>query len=105
MHRRRRIVRVAALVVALITLPPSKGSRADLFGGDVAELAAILAPLISQGITMANQLQQLQAEVRYTEQTLKQLDPTSFSGLLNAFETLRWNYQSLVGQVQTIAFT
>jgi P-type conjugative transfer protein TrbJ len=105
MRRSRPIFRVVVLVVALMTLPRANRARADLFGGDVAELAAILAQLISQGITMANQLEQLQAEVRYTEQTLKQLDPTSFSGLLNTFDTLRWNYQSLVGQVQTIAFT
>ena len=69
------------------------------------ELAAILAELLSQGLQLASQLEQLQTQVRYTEQTLRQLDPTSFSGLVNTFNTLRWNYQSLAGQVQTISFT
>ena len=102
-HRRHTVV-VAALAVALLAVAPN-AARADPFGGDVAELAAILSELLSQGVQLANQLQQLQAEVRYTEQTLQQLDPTSFSSLLNTFNTLRWNYQSLAGQVQTISFT
>jgi P-type conjugative transfer protein TrbJ len=105
MSVRRRTGLVFVLAASLVMFAASKSARADLFGGDVAELAAILAEIISQGITLANQLEQLQSEVRYTEQTLRQLDPTSLSGLLNTFDTLRWNYQSLVGQVQTIAFT
>jgi P-type conjugative transfer protein TrbJ len=102
-HRRHTVV-VAALAVAILAVAPNVG-RADPFGGEVAQLAAILSELLSQGVQLANQLQQLQAEVRYTEQTLQQLDPTSFSNLLNTFNTLRWNYQSLAGQVQTISFT
>lgn len=105
MSRRRRPVLCVVLAIALSTVPSSKTARADLFGGDVAELAAILVELIAQGLTMVYQLQQLEAQVRYTEQTLRQLDPTSFSGLVNSFNSLRWNYQSLVGQVQTIRFS
>jgi P-type conjugative transfer protein TrbJ len=105
MSHRRRTLLVAVLAASLMTFPGSRAARADLFGGDVAELAAMLAELISQGINMANQLEQLQAQVRYTEQTLRQLDPSSLSGLVNTFNTLRWNYQSLASQVQTISFT
>ena len=103
-HRRRAVLTVV-LVASLLAIPASRMARADLFGGDVVELAAILAELLSQGLNMVNQLEQLQAQVRYTEQTLRQLDPTSLSGLVNTFNTLRWNYQSLAGQVQTISFT
>jgi P-type conjugative transfer protein TrbJ len=105
MSHPRRTALAAALAVSLLTVPPPKAARADLFGGDVAELAAILAEMLSQGLQLANQINQLQTQIRYTEQTLKQLDPTSFSGLVNTFNTLRWNYQSLAGQVQTIRFT
>ena len=105
MSHRRRNALAAVVVASLMMFPVPRAARADLFGGDVAELAAMLAELISQGINMANQLEQLQAEVRYTEQTLRQLDPTSLSGLVNTFNTLRWNYQSLASQVQTISFT
>ena len=104
MLRGRRTLVALVLAVSLSAAPPSKTARADLFGADVAQLAAILAELITQGLTMVNQLQQLQTQVRYTEQTLRQLDSTSFSGLVNSFNTLRWNYQSLAGQVQTIRF-
>jgi P-type conjugative transfer protein TrbJ len=105
MSHRRRTVLVAVLSAFLFASAPPKMARADLFGGDLAELAAILAELLSQGLAIASQLEQLQTQVRYTEQTLRQLDPTSFRGLLNTFNTLRWNYQSLAGQVQTISFT
>jgi P-type conjugative transfer protein TrbJ len=105
MSRRRRPVLCVVLAAALWTVPSPKTARADLFGADVAQLAAILAELLTQGLTLLNQLQQLETQVRYTEQTLRQLDPTSFNGLVNSFNTLRWNYQSLVGQVQTIRFT
>jgi P-type conjugative transfer protein TrbJ len=105
MPKKVRALSTIVMAAALVALPDPRVARADLFGGDVAELAAILAEIISQGITLANQLEQLQSEVRYTEQTLRQLDPTSFSGLLNTFDTLRWSYQSLAGQVQTISFT
>lgn len=104
LHRRRPIL-AAALVAFLFASSPPKKARADLFGGDVAELAAILAEMLSQGLQMASQLRQLESQVRYTEQTLRQLDPTSFSGLISTFNTLRWNYQSLLAQVQTIGFT
>ena len=105
MCTRRRTVLAAALVAGLLVLAPPRTARTDLFGGDVAELAAILTELVSQGVQLADQLDRLQTQIRYTEQTLRQLDPTSFSGLVNAFNTLRWNYQSLAGQVQTIGFT
>ena len=104
MSHRRRTVLVAALAASLFGVAPNPAC-ADPLGSDVVQLGAILSELLSQGVQLANQLQQLQAEVRYTEQTLQQLDPTSFGNLLNAFNTLRWNYQSLAGQVQTISFT
>lgn len=105
MSHGRRTALVAALAASLLTVPPPRPARADIFGGDLVELAAILSELLSQGLQLANQIEQLQTQIRYTEQTLKQLDPTSFSGLVNTFNTLKWNYQSIAGQVQTIGFT
>lgn len=105
MHHHRRTVLAVAVAACLVAPGASRRARADLFGGDVAELAAILSELISQGLQLASQLDQLQKEVRYTEQTLRQLDPSSFSSLVNTFNTLRWNYQSLAGQARTISFT
>ena len=105
MPRRRRVLLALALATSLSIVPAPKPARADLLGADVAQLAAILAELLSQGLQLASQLEQLQTQVRYTEQTLRQLDPSSLSGLVNTFNTLRWNYQSLAGQVQTISFT
>lgn len=101
----RRTILIGVVCVLLVGVPAPRRAKADLFGGDVAELAAMLAELISQGLTMASQLEQLQSQVRYMEQTLRQLDPTSFNNLLNTFNTLRWNYESLAGQIQTISFT
>jgi P-type conjugative transfer protein TrbJ len=105
MNHARRTILAAAVAACLLAPPTPRTARADIFGGDVVELAAILSELLSQGLQLANQIEQLQTQIRYTEQTLKQLDPTSFSGLVNTFNTLRWNYQSIAGQVQTIGFT
>lgn len=103
--RRRAVIAVAAaLPAALLT----GSARADLFGGDVAELAAILSELIQQGINLSNQLQQIQAQVTLTRQTLKQLDPSSFTGLsslLSAYNNTKYTVDSLTGQVNAIRYT
>ena len=54
----RRIIRHTFATLALagsLALSPAP-ARADIFGGDVAELAAILAETIAQGITLGSQL-------------------------------------------------
>jgi P-type conjugative transfer protein TrbJ len=98
---------VFALLVFVASLRPAP-ARADLFGGDVAALAAILAELIQQGITVMNQLRQLEAQVQLAKQTVKQLDPRGFNGissLLDAYNNTRYTMQSITGQVKAIRYT
>jgi P-type conjugative transfer protein TrbJ len=101
-HRR---IAILALVLLFSPLSHQRQAHADLFGGDVAELASILAELVSQGLQLANQLDQLQNQVRYAEQNLRRLDPSSLTGLINTFNTLRWTYQSVQAQAQALGFT
>lgn len=102
---RRDVLAGAGIVIVALR---SRAARADLFGGDVAELAAILAELIQQGISLANQLHQLEAQVNLTRQTLRQLDPRGFNGissLLDAYNNTRYTMQSITGQVNAIRYS
>jgi P-type conjugative transfer protein TrbJ len=98
---------VAALLLATVLTigAPAPKARADLFGADVAELAAILAELLVQGLTLFEQLNSLKSQVQYAEQNLRQLDPSSLRSLLDRFNTLKWSYHSVKGQAEAIGFT
>src|SRR5688572_31209689 len=99
---KRRTV-LAAAPLALATMPPRK-ARADLFGGDVAVLAGILAEALVQGKTLIDQLTRMKQQIEYAKQTLQQLDPTTFSGLLRAYSDTRGLYDQLVFDVRTISY-
>ena len=102
----RRIIRngfaVAALAGALAFTGPA---QADLFGGDVAELAAILAETIAQGITLGSQLTQLVRQVQMMQTMLSRLDPASYNAILALINDTELSYSQLVAQVNSIGYT
>jgi P-type conjugative transfer protein TrbJ len=101
---RRLTATVLALSLALPAGDP-KPARADIFGGDVAELAAILAELLTQGATLYNQLSQLKSQVENTRQTLQTLkDVSSFRDAIGFYNTARYNYDSLIYDVNAIRY-
>jgi type IV secretion system protein TrbJ len=93
---------VAMLVVFGMSAPRS--ARADLFGGDVAVLASILAQIIQTYQQIKQQLDTAKMHVRYVEQNIKSLDPTSFNQLLALYNEGRYTYDSIVGDAQALGF-
>lgn len=83
----RKATSAVLAVLLALTVSAPRPARADLFGGDVAVLSAILAEDLLQGITLANQLTQMTQQVKATMQTLKTLDPRSFTGVQDLLQT------------------
>lgn len=99
----RRTAVVGALLGALVLSP--EPANADLFGGDVAELAALLTETLSQGVTLGEQLTQLKIQVDALNTMLSQLDPASANAVLGLINDTTFNYQSLVGDIQSLGYT
>lgn len=99
----RFAVATFAASFAVFVAPPL--AHADLFGGDVAELAAILAETISQGITLGQQLTQLSEQVNLVRTTLSQLDPASYAAVLSIVNNTYLDYNRLVSDVNSIGYT
>jgi uncharacterized protein YukE len=99
---RAAVFAVCVLAASLRAAP----ARADLFGGDLVQLAAILVELLSQGATLVSQLNQLEAQVRYTRQTIEALkDVSSFGDLVAFYHAARFNYDSLVYDVNALTYS
>jgi type IV secretion system protein TrbJ len=94
---------VVAFAVCLASLA-SRPARADLFGGDVAVLASILAQLVQTYTQIKQQVDTIKRHSEYWQQTLKNLDPTSFNQVLGLYNQGRYTYDSLVADAQSIGY-
>ena len=103
----RRILRHAFATLAFArSLVVSPGpAHADIFGGDLVELAAILSETISQGITLGSQLTQLMNQVQMMQTMLSRLDPASYNALLALITDTQLSYNELVNGVNSIGYT
>ncbi len=99
----QRLHLAAATFLALLVHP--EPAQADMFGGDVAELAAILAETVSQGITLGEQLSQLSAQVTLMRQALARLDASSYASILSLINNTELDYSTLVHDVNSVGFT
>ena len=93
---------VAAAVAVLVSPQPV---HADLFGGDVAELAAILTETVSQGSTLTQQLTRLSDQITLMRQALSTLDPASYASILNLVNRSELDYSQLVSNVNSVGYT
>jgi hypothetical protein len=96
--------RIIAATLFAFALGMPKSASADLFGGDVAVLASILAQTIQTYQQIKQQLDTAKAHIRYVEQNIKSLDPTSFNQLLALYNEGRYTYDSIVGDTQAMGF-
>lgn len=95
---KRTIVSCAALVVGLVCL--ARPARAQWAVIDATNLVQTTSTAISTAQTVKNMIEQ----VRLMQQTLKSLDPTSFSGLQTLIGQGQVTYQSLRNDVTALGF-
>jgi P-type conjugative transfer protein TrbJ len=106
MKKNIRPVPIAAVVALASAVATPTPARADLFGGDVAVLTGILTETIQQGIHLHEQLNRIREHVENSKQTLKRLsDVSSFHDALSFYNTTRFNYESLVSDVNAISYS
>ncbi len=98
-------IAVATFAASLAVFVAPAPAQADLFGGDVVELAAILAESIAQGATLAEQLTQLTDQVSLVRTTLAQLDPATYAAVLQVINNTYLDYNRLTSDVNSIGYT
>jgi hypothetical protein len=102
---RRRILS-GALASAVLAELMSRGApaEADLFGGDVAVLLAILTQSISQATSLLNLVLQTANQVRMMTTLLRQAGSGSFPALISLINTARYTYNSLTWGVRSMSY-
>jgi P-type conjugative transfer protein TrbJ len=102
---RRRVLSgaLAAAVFAGLTSREAP-AQADLFGGDVAVLLAILTQSISQALSLTNLVLQTANQVRMMTTLLHQVASGSFPALIALINTARYTFNSLTWGVQSMSF-
>jgi P-type conjugative transfer protein TrbJ len=102
---RRRILSgaLAAAVFAELTSRATP-AEADLFGGDVAVLLAILTQSISQALSLTNLVLQTANQVRMMTTLLRQAASGSFPALIALINTARYTFNSLTWGVRSMSY-
>jgi P-type conjugative transfer protein TrbJ len=102
---RRRILS-GALAIAVFAEITSRESpaQADIFGGDVAVLLAILTQSISQAISLTNLVLQTANQVRMMTTLLRQASSGSFPALIALINTARYTFNNLTWGVRSMSF-
>jgi hypothetical protein len=102
---RRRILSGAIAVAVFAELTSREApAQADIFGGDVAVLLAILTQSISQAISLTNLVLQTANQVRMMTTLLHQVASGSFPALIALINTARYTFNSLTWGVRAMSF-
>jgi hypothetical protein len=102
---RRRILSGALAVAVFAELTSREApAQADIFGGDVAVLLAILTQSISQAISLTNLVLQTANQVRMMTTLLHQVASGSFPALIALINTARYTFNSLTWGVRAMSF-
>jgi P-type conjugative transfer protein TrbJ len=79
-------------------------AHADLFGGDLPLLAAILTQAIAQASSLANMVLQLANQIRMMTTLLQQVGSGSFPALISFIQSARSAYSTLTLGVQSMSY-
>jgi P-type conjugative transfer protein TrbJ len=104
LHRRRLLsggIGCSALAVLGTLAPPV---QADLFGGDVAVLTAILTQAISTASSLVNMVSQIANEIRMMTTMLHQVSTGSFPALVAFVQNAQATYNTLTTGVQAMTY-
>ncbi len=103
---RRRVLSGALLCSILATQATrTKDARADLWGGDLPLLAAILGNAISTVTQLTSMLTQIAYQVSMLKTMLSQVNAGSFTSLLSFIVAARSSYSTLTWGVRSMAYT
>ena len=102
--RRRILSGLFAAAVALEVSARTETAKADIFGGDVAVLAAILTQSISQAISLINLVTQTVNQVRMMTTMLQQVSKGSFPALIAFINTARFTFNSLTWGIRSMSY-
>jgi hypothetical protein len=102
----RRRVLSGALASAAFAGLSSRASPAgaDIFGGDVAVLVAILTQSISQALSLINLVTQTTYQVQMMTTLLRQAASGSFPALISLINTARYTYNNLTWGVRSMSY-
>jgi hypothetical protein len=79
-------------------------AEADIFGGDVAVLLAILTQSISQALSLISLVTQTTYQVQMMTTLLRQAASGSFPALISLINTARYTYSSLTWGVRSMSY-
>ena len=79
-------------------------AQADLFGGDVAVLLAILTQSISSALSLVNLVTQTAYQVRMMTTLLEQVSKGSFPALISFINAARFTYNSLTWGIRSMSY-
>lgn len=99
---RRGLVSALALGVAFTAVAPR--AKADLFGGDIAVLSAILIQSIETAISTADTVFQLVNQLKMLQQMLKRLDLKSWDDIKALYSETKWTADTMTSGVQVLSF-
>ncbi|HEY4014300.1 MAG TPA: hypothetical protein VGM06_13245 [Polyangiaceae bacterium] len=103
---RRRVLSGALIWTLLATeATRTEPAQADLWGGDLPLLAAILGNAISTVSQLTSMLTQIAYQVSMLKTMLSQVNSGSFTSLVNFIAAARSSYNSLTWGVRSMAYT
>jgi hypothetical protein len=105
LHRRRLLSGALAFCVFAPQLTLSQPACADLWGGDLPLLAAILGQTISIVTQTSSMVTQLAYQVKMLETMIKNLDHASFTQILSFINTARYTFNSLTWGIRSMSYT
>jgi len=79
-------------------------AEADIFGGDVGVLLAILTQSISQALSLINLVTQTTYQVQMMTTLLRQAASGSFPALISLINTARYTYNNLTWGVRSMSY-
>ncbi|MGH7438746.1 MAG: hypothetical protein ACRENE_23915 [Polyangiaceae bacterium] len=102
--RRRVLSGLVACTFALEVTTRTETADADLFGGDVAVLVAILTQSISSALSLTNLVLQTINEVKMMTTLLEQVGHGSFPALVAFINTARFTFNSLTWGIRSMSY-
>jgi hypothetical protein len=102
---RRKLLSGALACAALSEiLARATPAQADLFGGDIPILAAILTQSISSALSLINLVTQTVYQVRMMTTMLEQVSKGSFPALISFINTARFTFNSLTWGIRSMSY-
>jgi P-type conjugative transfer protein TrbJ len=102
--RRRVLTGFLAVAATAEVVTRAEPASADIWGGDVAVLVAILTQSISQALSLINLVTQTISQVKMMTTLLEQVGHGSFPALVSFINTARFSFNSLTWGIRSMSY-